>query len=543
MKRTTEACKLKTDYLPVTRIVAENNCINSCAVLEDSPRQTVLYGKETSLTLKNKGWIILDFGKELQGGVTITLPEIKKNTSLRIVFGESVSEAMSDIGYKNATNDHSVRDIIMPISGWQTFRYGNTGFRFVKLEAVDNDVSISNIQAVFEYRDIEYVGSFECDDKLLNQIWQVGAYTVHLNMQEYLWDGIKRDRLVWIGDMHPEVSTILSVFGENEIIQKSLDLISKYVPSSDWISGIPSYNLWWIIIQHDYYIRTGNIEYLNQNKSYLCDICRHFLSEINSDGTHNIEGMFVEWSSNETQYAQAGFQALMVIGLKSAAEICRICGENALSEKCLAASELMKKIVYPYEGNKQIAAMISLAEMADSKEISNTVLKPNGAEGLSTFWGFYTLKALAKSGDMDSALNIIRDYWGKMIEMGATSFWEDFDIKWTENADGIDKAVAEGKDDIHGDFGSFCYTGLRHSLCHGWASGPTAFLSEYVLGVKIDEPGCKAVSIRPHMGDLKWVKGSYPTPYGKIYVEHQVKNGKTETTVSGPKEIEFRTES
>jgi alpha-L-rhamnosidase len=41
----------------------------------------------------------------------------------------------------------------------------------------------------------------------------VGADTVHLCMQDYLWDGIKRDRLVWIGDMHPEVSTINAVFG------------------------------------------------------------------------------------------------------------------------------------------------------------------------------------------------------------------------------------------------------------------------------------------------------------------------------------------
>ena len=49
------------------------------------------------------------------------------------------------------------------------------------------------------------------------------SYTVHLNMQEYLWDGIKRDRLVWVGDMHPEVMTIHTVFGENEVVRKSLD--------------------------------------------------------------------------------------------------------------------------------------------------------------------------------------------------------------------------------------------------------------------------------------------------------------------------------
>ena len=41
-------------------------------------------------------------------------------------------------------------------------------------------------------------------------------------MQEYIWDGIKRDRLVWIGDLHPEVMTVNTVFGYNEVIPKSL---------------------------------------------------------------------------------------------------------------------------------------------------------------------------------------------------------------------------------------------------------------------------------------------------------------------------------
>ena len=50
-------------------------------------------------------------------------------------------------------------------------------------------------------RDIPYLGSFTCDDPLLNNIWKTAAWTVHLNMQNYLWDGIKRDRLAWQGDL------------------------------------------------------------------------------------------------------------------------------------------------------------------------------------------------------------------------------------------------------------------------------------------------------------------------------------------------------
>ena len=63
--------------------------------------------------------------------------------------------------------------------------------------------------------------------------------------------------------------------------------------------------------------------------------------------------------------------------------------------------------------------------------------------------------------------------------------------------------------------------GFRHSLCHGWASGPTAWLSQTVLGIKPMEPGFKRVRIAPQLGNLKWAEGSYPTPLGPIHVRHE----------------------
>ena len=57
-----------------------------------------------------------------------------------------------------------------------------------------------------------YHGSeiFHCSDERLNRIWHTGAYTVLLNMQDYLYDGPKRDRIIWMGDMHPEIRCILA---------------------------------------------------------------------------------------------------------------------------------------------------------------------------------------------------------------------------------------------------------------------------------------------------------------------------------------------
>ena len=127
-----------------------------------------------------------------------------------------------------------------------------------------------------------------------------------------------------------------------------------------------------------------------------------------------------------------------------------------------------------------------------------------------------------------------------MLDRGATTFWEDFDLAWLEGSGRIDELPTPGEKDLHGDHGAYSYTGFRHSLCHGWASGPTAWLSEFVLGVQPLEPGCARVRIAPQLGDLAWAEGSYPTPRGAIKVRHErTADGSIRSQIDAPPGIEI----
>ena len=174
--------------------------------------------------------ILLDFGEELHGGIEIVTGQFEGKGPIRvqITLGESVTEAMSRVDSSSATNDHSMRDFTLALPWLGKIEVGNSGFRFARITMLDPErtLKLKEIRAISIYRDIPWDRSLSnAMTNVLNEIWRVGARTVHLNMQEYLWDGIKRDRLVWVGDMHPEVMTILSVFGYNEVVPKSLDLI------------------------------------------------------------------------------------------------------------------------------------------------------------------------------------------------------------------------------------------------------------------------------------------------------------------------------
>ena len=446
---------------------------------------------------------------------------------------------MSQIGgEQNATNEHSLRDFILEVPWLGSVEVGDTGFRFVRIDVVEanENAPIKSIEAAFKYRDIPYLGSFNSSDERLNEIWAVGAYTVHLNMQNYLWDGIKRDRLVWVGDMHPEVMTINTVFGDNEIVPKSLDLARDQHPLPQWMNTISSYSMWWILIHKNWYDYHGDLEYLEEQEDYMIALLDQLSTFIDEDNKEILNGgRFLDWPTSEKPKAvHAGLQAMMVMTFEAGSEIMKTYGEEDLAQKYTDVASRLRKHIPQGNTTKQAAALMALADLKDAKTVNKEVLSQGGVTGMSTFYGYYMLEAMAKADDYDLALDVIREYWGGMLDLGATTFWEDFDINDITNSGRIDVLNPQGVFDIHGDFGEYCYVGYRHSLAHGWASGPTPWLTQYVLGINVSDAG-ETVTIKPNLGDLEFAEGTFPTKFGVLKVRHEKgSDGKIKTKIEAP---------
>ncbi|MGO1242825.1 MAG: alpha-L-rhamnosidase-related protein [Sphingobacterium sp.] len=536
------------EYVYPTRIVWHRGQIDGLnnLLVEDDGQANLTNDNIT--ILKNAGRdsssILLDFGKEINASLEVITGmwgggNVPRN--VRIRFGESVSEAMSEIGQKGATNDHAMRDMHLQLPWLGKNQTGESGFRFARIDFLDAEAELHlrEVRAIFTYRDVPYLGSFHSSDERLNKIWEVGAYTVHLNMQDYLWDAIKRDRLVWVGDLHPEVATVNTVFGYNEVVPNSLDLARESTPLPGWMCGISTYSMWWIVLHHDWYMAHGDLAYLEQQKPYLQGLVKQILSKV-VDGKEHMDGTrFLDWPSSEDSLAvHAGLQSMTILALENAAKISTYLKDEPTKALCEQALVKMRKVVPDHNSSKQAAALMSLTGLMDSQRAYDDVLKVGGAERFSTFYGYYMLEAMAKAGKYSQAMDIIDTYWGAMLDLGATTFWEDFNMEWIDNASRIDELVPSGKVDIHGDFGAYCYVGHRHSFAHGWASGPTAWLSEHVLGIKVAEPGGKAYTVRPNLGELSFAEGTFPTPYGLIKVKHtRGADGKVVSQIDAPEQV------
>lgn len=538
-----------TTYISPSRIVWKSGSLsNEQQLLIPGTGQAELSDKPLTI-LKNTAAaqtsILLDFGKELQGGLQLVTGIWPGNqpVKVRIRFGESVSEAMSDVGGKGgATNDHAIRDFETLLPWLGVAEVGNTGYRFVRIDLTGENTRLilKEVRAISRFRDIPYKGSFNCSDPLLNQIWKMGAYTVQLNMQNYLWDGVKRDRLVWVGDLNPEIATINAVFGSHPVVPKSLDFAKAITPLPEWMNGISAYSMWWIINQRDWYYHSGDLAYLEAQQAYLTRLLDLLSQKIDQNNSEILDGQrFLDWPSSEDPKAvHAGLQSMMVMSLSAGADLCTVLHDQATAQKCLEAVKRLQQNVPDHNQSKQAAALLSLSGLMPAQKANEEVIAVGGAKNFSTFFGYYMLQAKAKAGDYEGSLNIIRKYWGAMIKMGATTFWEDFNMDWLKNAAPIDELVPPGKIDIHGAYGAYCYIGFRHSLSHGWASGPTPWLTAHVLGITVLEPGCRLVKVEPHLGDLSFAEGSFPTPYGLITVKHtKLANGKIKTAIRKPRKV------
>ncbi len=525
-------------YIYPTRVCSFKNCVNCETLLSKKP--LVHTFNETDLCeLKAGGYIVLDFGAEYSGGARILTAYHAANNNefpLRLRFGESLGEVMQELGEFGTTNDHSLRDfeVRLPMMSDQT--YGSTGFRFLRIDNLcELSVTIKSIAASAKTNSAQEAGYFECDDEELNEIFKISNRTAHLCVQNgFLIDGIKRDRLVWCGDMNVQIRTLLDSFGDLDAIYDSLEASMYQTKLPNWMNGIPSYSLWWLLNVYELYVFNGGT-WIKKFLPYIEALVFQIGDCVTEDGGINYSRFmpngseneyFIDWGTYGSPYREKALRYMTAYTLE---RVKFMLGDD-IREKIGAIIKKIKLIPLPKNAPFELLALQAaytgdLAYDADE-------LPPQS----STFLSYFVYKTITASHGVNSALGSLKKYYGAMLKLGATTFFESFENDWAEGK--IDE-YGQGEKYFHQNFGNHCYKGYRLSLCHAWSSGPAPFLLEEVAGIRrINE---KTYEIRPDEGCLKFIKGGCLTKYGLIEVEiRKQNNGKRSVRINHPKEISIR---
>lgn len=487
-----------------------------------------------------KGGTLYDFGKETFGYLSFT--GLKGEGRINIYYGESREEALDTMycetldkleicagKIKNLTdgviyNPHDHK------TGNGTYIMDNSkAFRYVYV-AGEGAADYGEVSMLYEYAPEEYRGQFSCNDEELNRIWNVGAYTMHLTTREFFIDGIKRDRWVWSGDAIQSYLMNYYLFFDSDCVKRTIWLLRGKDPVTSHINTIMDYTFYWFQSVYDYYMYTGDRDFLVQLYPRMKSLMAYVLGRTDADGM--VEGMagdwvFIDWADGYlSKKGQLSFeQVLFCKSLETMALCAGLTGEksdenlyhglfSALRSKLIPHfwNKQRKALVHAVENGKQSDEVTRYANMfavlfdylspSQKTEVRNSILKNDRILKITTpYMRFYELEALCALGDRDMVMKEMKSYWGGMLKEGATTFWEKYN-------------PSEKKEQHLAMYGR----PYGKSLCHAWGASPIYLLGKYYLGVRPVKPGYEEFAISPSLGGLKWIKGDVPVPGGKIHV-------------------------
>ena len=465
-------------------------------------------------------YLVLGFGKECPGRIRV-ISASPAPMRLEVQYGESVEEALSN-PYLGAN------EIVVPPYGTAYGPKSAFEYALVRFVGGSSPLRFKAIDVDYIYYPVRQMGSFESSDPVVNQIWEVGAYTAHLCMQDAIWDGPKRDRMCLAGGLDVSARVISAVFGDRFLIDKSLQglIADAGNPVSKDVNGIPGYSALWVICEADYFRHTGDIAHLRSVHQLLRGLMEYMATRIDDKGLFtnpNNRSTFVDWSPDlDGDSAESRRVTLMEFlqAFSEGAWLLEQAGNSSASDRFQRIAEklrgdTLKNSLDParniFGERWQTNAMAVCAGLADANRRAavweNILSRPYRFPATPHF-NFYAISAMAEAGRRKEALEWIREYWGGMLRPETTTFWEGYDSRWP-------------KEHFHAHLQTDHGEGYFVSLCHGWASGPTAWLAEQVLGIQPVAGGFKKVAIRPDLCDLKWARGAEPCPQGSIKVDYR----------------------
>ncbi len=371
-------------------------------------------------------------------------------------------------------------------------------FRFVEIKVLDTSpkwkVRFSNPVVITENcADANEIAPLMLGDPVLEAIWKISVKTLAECMTDVFEDGPKRDRRLWIGDLRLQALANYATFHHEDLVLRCLYLFGAMPTSDGRISAnvfvkpsevaddtfLFDYSLFFISILSDYMKEFGRKEVLEDLYPVAKKQMDLALEYVNSEGFVQLDEdfpVFIDWS-NEFNKEACG-QAVVVFALRQFIDLTKLMGLDAIYyEQMLiqlveyARSELFDMqagLFQTHDGEKNIATQVwmILADILDEKEarqvMQNTVRDLFPIKDIATPYMYsHITEALFKVGLMDEAIALLKSYWGKMIELGADTFWEAFDPNRPD----------------YSPYGS----PIISSYCHAWSCTPAYLIQKYLL--------------------------------------------------------------
>ncbi|KAF9073410.1 glycoside hydrolase family 78 protein [Rhodocollybia butyracea] len=350
----------------------------------------------------NGSYVVLDFGQEVGGRLSIQIDSATSSSALSLSFTESplfISPTTSDDSCVASFLEDSDGVLSLPPltsneTYTQTVGDQRGGFRFLTIVSNGEEpVTISNIVLNITFmpqlEDLRaYTGYFFATDttgfhdpEFLTKLWYSGAYTVQMNTIDshqarqqpcpvgggwannatggpvegtILVDAAKRDRNIWPGDMGISTHTeLVSTFDLQSSQNSLLVMFSTQDPTTGALqySGPPinavgsdTYICWSLIGTHNVYLYTGDLNFVEQVWANYTFALSFLQSQVDETGLMNVPVSFSnDWGRVDGQGHNSAANALLYQTLITASELATTLGHTSLAAEYVTNASSIKE--------------------------------------------------------------------------------------------------------------------------------------------------------------------------------------------------------
>ena len=485
----------------IVDIIRDDNRLNGVAA-ETSEKDI---SKLSSYGWKRDDRLILDFGDHRVGSFEIDIDQTGSPMDaplyLRIKFAEVPAELATESSdydgwlSRSWIQEEFVHLDRLPAKLSLPRRYS---FRYVELKIIDTS---PKWQAVFSNPVVTTETSADASsfkplclkDEKLQQIYNVGIKTLADCMQDVFEDGPKRDRRLWLGDLRLQALADYASFDNTALVKRCLYLFAGMTTKEGKISAnvfvspnnIPDdtflfeYSLFFISVLYDLHQAHPDIALVKElypTAKKQMDLSLQMFDKNGRLIPDENYPVFVDWS-NEFNKDTAG-QAEMIYVMKQFISLSEAVGDPDLEsyrQKLALITGYAKDKLYRKDrqlfvtGEEEfnIASQVwmvlaGVMSPEENREIMQTAVRELfPVTGIATPYMYHHIvEALFEAGLTEEAVSLMKNYWGKMIDLGADTFWEAFDPDMPD----------------YSPYGS----PIVNSYCHAWSCTPVYLIKKYL---------------------------------------------------------------
>ena len=466
--------------------------------------------------LKRGDTLIFDFGEHLVGSIAFRFVGFEKAMDapmrLKFTFAEVPLELAED-----EPPSADWRGLSLAWIQRETFTFDNVpsevklprryAFRYMKVEVI-----ASTPGGKFGLDDVKAIAETSANEKNLRpwrapspeaaKMEEIARRTLRDCMQTVFEDGPKRDRRLWLGDLRLEALANYETYRNFEIVKRSLYLLAGTADDTGLVRS-DAYERPTLkrggcrILEYAAFLAVTVLEYLEasgdrETAEDLWPLCVTqldlLLDAIDANGVMNDRTdsrgvsrplVGTDWwcfidHCRELNRQVAG-QGALAFGFRKMLELGRKLGHEGevafLSDVLVRLAQATSKRLWNEERGMFVCekdgqasylgqAWIVLGGLVEGEQMARcmkTVLADAQAvRPVSPYGHHYFTEALYVAGLPREASAHMKSYWGRMVDLGADTFWEVF-VPEDERA-------------------SPYRTPLLNSYCHAWSCAPAYFL-------------------------------------------------------------------